>query len=190
MDAAKYIKEALDSVFQFQLNIALEKQTYPISTLMILRPLKKPASKSKWSNLLMEYLILMLITEYIHVYNPTSKEFVDALNDDNNDVVDMINNNHCLEEELEDEVEKQDDIIDIFNNDMTISKFEEVFAKIEALRAEFLHPYLVSKSHGHDGNLMAAYKNLMLTGMNIQGAQIQENALKTKNQIKIKNFSK
>jgi hypothetical protein len=98
------------------------------------------------------------ITEFIHVYNPTSKEFAEAIIDDTYDVVDMINNNHCWEEELEDEVELQDVIIDIFNNAITISKFEQVFAKIAALGAEIFLPSLFSKSHGHHGDLMAAYK--------------------------------
>ena len=45
------------------------------------------------------------IIEFIHADNPTSKEFTETIMDDSNDVVEMINNNHCLEEELEDEVE-------------------------------------------------------------------------------------
>ena len=130
------------------------------------------------------------ITEFIHVDDPTSKEFTEAIMDDVNDLVDMINNNHCLEEELEDEVERKDDIIDLPDNAATICKFEEVFAKIAALGTEILHPSLVSKTHGHHGNLIAAYKNLMSIGMKIQHAEIWENALKTKIQLKIKDFFK
>ena len=59
--------------------------------------------------------------------------------DDVNNLVDMINNNHCLEEELEDEVERKDDV-DLPDNAVTICKFEEVFAKIAALGTEILHP--------------------------------------------------
>ena len=40
-----------------------------------------------------------------------STPHTEAIMDDINDVVDMISNNHCLEEELEDEVGKQDDIM-------------------------------------------------------------------------------
>ena len=47
------------------------------------------------------------ITECIQANDPTSKEFTEAIMDDVNDLVDMINNNHCLEEELEDEVDHQ-----------------------------------------------------------------------------------
>ena len=42
------------------------------------------------------------ITECIQANDPTSKEFTEAIMDDGNDLVDVINNNHCLEEELED----------------------------------------------------------------------------------------
>ena len=129
------------------------------------------------------------ITEFIHADEPTSKEFTEAIMDDVNDLVDMINNNHCLEE-LEDEVERKDDIIDLPDNAATICKFEEVFAKIAALGAEILHPSLVSKTHGHHGDLIGAYKNLMSIGMKIQHAEIQKNALKTKTQLKIKDFFK
>ena len=40
-----------------------------------------------------------------------STPHTEAIMDDINDVVDMISNNHCLEEELEDVVGKQDDIM-------------------------------------------------------------------------------
>ena len=130
------------------------------------------------------------ITEFIYVDDPTLKEFTEAIMDDVNDLVDMINNNHCLEEGLEDEVEMKDDIIDLSDNAGTICKFEEVFAKIAALGTEILHPSLVSKTHGHHGNLIAAYKNLMSIGMKIQHAEIWENALQTKIQLKIKDFFK
>ena len=63
------------------------------------------------------------ITEFIHVDDPTSKEFTEAIMDDVNDLVDMINNNHCLEEELEDEVERKDDVIDLPDNATTICKY-------------------------------------------------------------------
>jgi hypothetical protein len=36
------------------------------------------------------------ITEFIHVNDPTSKKLTEAIMDDVNDVVDMMNNNHCL----------------------------------------------------------------------------------------------
>ena len=130
------------------------------------------------------------ITECIQANYPTSKEFTEAIMDDVNDLVDVINNNHCLEEELEDEVERKDDVIDLPDNAATICKFEEVFPKIAALGTEFLHPSLVSKTHGHYGDLIAAYKNLMSIGMKIQHAEIQENALKRKIQLKIKDFFK
>ena len=131
------------------------------------------------------------ITEFIHVHDdPTSKEFTEAIMDDVNDLVGMINNNHCLEEELEDEVERKDDVIDLPDNAATVCKFEEVFPKIAALGTEILHPSLVSKTHGHHGHLIAAYKNLMSIGMKIQHAEIQENALKRKIQLKIKDFFK
>ena len=130
------------------------------------------------------------ITEFIYVDDPTLKEFTEAIMDDVNDLVDMINKKHCLEEELEDEVEREDDIIDLPDNAATICKFEEVFAKIAALGTEILHPSLVSKDHGHHGNLIAAYKNLMSIGMRIQHTEIQKNALKTKTQLKIKDFFK
>ena len=130
------------------------------------------------------------ISEFIHVDDPTSKEFTEAIMDDVNDLVDMISNNHCLEEELEDEVERKDDIIDLPNNAATICKFEEVIAKIAALGTEILHPSLVSKTHGHHGNPIAAYKNLMSMGMKIQHAEIWENVLKMKIQLKIKDFFK
>jgi hypothetical protein len=96
------------------------------------------------------------MTEFIHVDNPTSKEFTEAIMDDINDVVDMANNNHCLEEEIEDEVEKQDDAINLSNNSMTICRFEQLFVMIAALGADILHSSLASKSHGHYGNLTAA----------------------------------
>ena len=130
------------------------------------------------------------ITEFIHVDDPTSKEFTEAIIDDVNDLVDMINNNHCLEEELEEEVERKDDLIDLPDNAATSCKFEEVFAKIAALGTEILRPSLVNKTHGHHGDLIAAYKNLMSIGMKIQHAEIRENALKRKIQLKIKDFFK
>ena len=96
------------------------------------------------------------ITEFVHVDNPTSKEFTEAIMDDINDVVDMANNNHCLEEEIEDEVENQDDAINLSNNAMTICRFEQVFVMIAALGADILHSSLISKSHEHYSNLTAA----------------------------------
>ena len=87
-------------------------------------------------------------------------------------------------------MERKDDVIDLPDNAGTICKFEEVFAKIAALGTEILHPSLVSKTHGHHGNLIGAYTNLMSTGMRIQHAEIWENALKTKTQLKIKDFFK
>jgi hypothetical protein len=79
----------------------------------------------------------------------------------------MINNSHCFDDELEDEVEKKDDIIDLPNNAATFSKLKQVFAKIAALGAEILYQSLVSKTHGHYGNLTTEYKNLMFIGMRI-----------------------
>ena len=81
-------------------------------------------------------------------------------------------------------------IIDLPDNAATTCKFEEVFAKIAALGTDILHPSLVSKTHGHHGNLIAAYKNLMSIGMKIQHAEIWENVLKTEIQLKIKDFLK
>jgi hypothetical protein len=105
----------------------------------------------------MSHLDVNEITEFVHADNPTSKVFTEAIMDDIYEVVDMISNNHCLDEELEDEVEWQDDIINLPNNAATIIKCEQVLAKIVALGAVILHPSLVSKSHGHYGNLTVAF---------------------------------
>ena len=59
--------------------------------------------------------------------------------------VGTINNNHCFDKELEDEVEKQDDKIDLPNNAATISKSKLVFDKIVALgQKSWIHPWSAS----------------------------------------------
>jgi DDE superfamily endonuclease len=59
IDTAKYIKEAWDSVLPISIENCLRKVDISIQYFDDIESLKQPALKSKWSNLLMEYLILM-----------------------------------------------------------------------------------------------------------------------------------
>ena len=182
MNTAKYIKEAWDSVLPISFENCFGKADISIQYFDDILSFEKISIEEQMVKLIdgMFYLNVNDITEFIHVDNPTSNEFSEAIMNDITDVVEMINNIHSLEEELEDEVGKQDDIINLPNNAATICKFEEVFAKIAALGKKILRTSLVSKNHGHHSNLMAAYNNLMLIGMKIQLDEIQENALKSK----------
>ena len=192
MDAAKYIKEDWDSVLPISIENCFRKADISIHYFDDIESYEETSIQEQMVKLIdgISDLNVNDITEFIHADEPTSKEFTEAIMDDVNDLVDMINNNHCLEEELEDEVEMKDDVIGLPDNAATICKFEEVFTKIAALGTKILHPSLVSKNHGHHGNLIAAYKNLMSIGMKIQHAEIGENTLKRKIQLKIKDFFK
>jgi DDE superfamily endonuclease len=160
MDAAKFIKEAWDSVLPISIENCFRKADISIQYFDDIESYEETSIEEQIVKLIdgISDLNINDITEFIHVDDPTSKEFTEAIMDNVNDVVDMINNNHCLEEELEDEVERKDDIIDLPDNAATICKFEEVFAKIAAIGTEILHPSLVSKTHEQHGDLIAAYK--------------------------------
>jgi hypothetical protein len=167
MNTAKYITEAWDSVLPISIENCFRKADISIQYLDDIESFEEISIEEQMVKLIdgMSYLIVNDITEFIHVDNPTLNEFTEAIMDDINNAVEMINNIHCLEEELEDEMEKQDDIINLPNNAQTTILFKQIFVRIAALGAEILHPSLVSKSHGHHSNLMAAYNKLMLIGM-------------------------
>ena len=130
MDAAKNIKEAWDSVLPISIENCFRKADISIQYFDDIECYEE--------NSIEEQMVKIIdgisdpnvndITACIHVNDPTSKEFTEAIMDDVNDLVDMINNNQCLEEELEDEMERKDDILDLPDNTATICKFEEVFA--------------------------------------------------------------
>ena len=160
MDAAKHFKEALESILPISIENCLRKANISIQYFDDIESFNETSIEEQRIQFIdgMSDLNVNDIAEFIHIDDPPSKEFTESIMDDINDVVDMITINHCLEEVLEDEVEKQDDLIDLPVNAATISKFEQDFVKIAALGVEILHPSLVSKSHGHHGNLTAAYK--------------------------------
>ena len=153
MDAVKYFNKAWDNVLPISIETCFRKADISIQYFDDIESFVETSIEEQMVKLFdgMSDLHFDDITEFTHVDNPTSKDFTEAIMDDINDVVDMISNNHCLEEGLEDEAEKKDDIIDIPNNGITIFKFEQIFQKIAALGADILHPPLVSKSHGHHG---------------------------------------
>ena len=59
IDTSKYIKEAWDSVLPISIENCFRKADISIQYFDDIESLKQPAFKSKWSNLLMEYLILL-----------------------------------------------------------------------------------------------------------------------------------
>ena len=129
---------------QFQLKLVLEKADISIQYFDDIEPFEETSFEEQMVDLTdgMSGFNENNINEFIHIDNPTSKDFTEAMMDDINDVVAMINNNHCLEEELEDEVEKQDDIFDLPSNATTISKFQQAFDKIAVLgQKSCIHPW-------------------------------------------------
>ena len=108
MDAVKYFNKAWDNVLPISIETCFRKADISIQYFDDIESFVETSIEEQMVKLIdgMSDLHLDDITEFTHVDNPTSKDFTEAIMDDINDVVDMINNNHCLEEGLEDEVEK------------------------------------------------------------------------------------
>lgn len=195
MDVAKYVKEAWDSVLPISIENCFRKADISIQYYddITVESFEEMSIEEQMVELIAGISDISVndITEFIHVDDQTSAEFTEAIIDDVNDLIDAIDENHYSGEDLEDEEEKQDDIINFSDNSANeIRNFEQVFDKIAALGTEILHPSLLSKSYGHHSDLMAAYENLLSIGMRIHHAEIQENALKPRIQLGIKDFFK
>ena len=147
MDAAKHFKEALESILPISIENCLRKANISIQYFDDIESFNETSIEEQRIQFIdgMSDLNVNDIAEFIHVDDPPSKEFTESIIDDINDVVDMITINHCLEEVLEDEVEKQDDIINLPDNAATISKFDQVFVKIAALgQKSCIYPWSAS----------------------------------------------
>jgi DDE superfamily endonuclease len=97
MDAAKYI----NSVLPISIENCFGKADVSIQFFDDIKSIKETSIEEHFGKRIdgMSDFIIYDITEFIHVDDPTLKELTEAIMDDINDLVDMMNIYHCLEED-------------------------------------------------------------------------------------------
>ena len=190
LDAAKYVKEAWDNLSPISVENCFRKADISIEYQEEMRLVQDIAGDEQIYQLVegMEELSVEDINGFVHADDADSTEFVEAIKDDMNDLMEELHQVQLiLNEESEEEENKNDEAFSMDDPHPFVG-IEDVFADILSLGPKIQHSDFEEQSMGLHQNICGAYENLLSIAMNIKRERTRRMAMRPKIQLAIRDF--